>query len=53
MSPALVRRSRGQVVVVVPAAVEDLDDAHAALGQAPGQEAVVGEGARACVTSGP
>ncbi len=37
--------SVGQVAVLVPAAVIELDEAHAALGQAPRQQAVGGEGA--------
>ena len=36
----------GEVAVGVPAAVEDLDVAHAALGEAAGVEAAGGEGAR-------
>ena len=35
----------GQVRVLVPAAMEELDEAHAALGQPAGQQAVGGEGA--------
>ena len=35
----------GDFVVEVPAAVEDLGEAHAAFSHAPGEEAVVGEGA--------
>ena len=38
-------RSLRQVAVLVPAAVEELDEAHAALGQPAGQQAVGGEGA--------
>ena len=37
------------VAVVVPVAVIELDEAHAALGQPPGQQAVGGEGAVAAL----
>ena len=50
---ALAGDLRGQVRVLVPAAVEELDEAHAALGQPARQQAVGGEGARAVATSGP
>ena len=42
----------GKLRVLVPAAVEELDEAHAALGQPAGQQAVGGERARACRTRG-
>ena len=42
-----------QVAVLVPAAVQDLHDAHAALDQPPGQQRAVRRTCRASVTSGP
>ena len=50
---ALAGDLRGQVVVLVPAAMEELDEPHAALGQPAGQQAVGGDRSRACATSGP
>ena len=43
----------GQVAVLVPAVVIELDEAHAALGQPPRQQAVGARRCPACVTSAP
>ena len=40
----------GEVAVLVPTAMEELDEADAALGQAAGEQAVVGDKCRACGT---
>ena len=50
---ALAGDLRGQVRVLVPAAMEELDEPHAALGQPAGQQAVGGVACRAVRTSGP
>ena len=43
---ALVPEGGGQVAVLVPAAMQDLDDAHASFDQPARQQGAVGEGAR-------
>ena len=48
MSRHWLGRSRGQHVVLVPAAVEDLGEADSAFREAAGQQAVVGGRCRAC-----